>query len=284
MIKNIKLSDKNVRKFRAKRKWKYSSLESTNELILEQEVDGGTKIPLFSDINNIISLEQSESDPAVTIRFAKKTEGTFFPRGHPHFNEDEELLNKDGTYCRTIYKSISHLFYNNYGTPEGENDIINPLMIFGSETGVYGSDVSHLDAINSRENLKQEIRKLGDSAWVLDFSKNKMGDKVSYGRTERLNRDSKLATIGIGYGDGILWLLKKTMNIVINGKTCPIIGSITMDSLIVDITDLDKNLKVGSYLELINQDFLIDWNKSELGLSIYELFTLISNRVIRQYV
>ena len=52
-------------------------------------------------------------------------------------------------------------------------------MIFGSETGVYGSDVSHLNAINSRENLKQEIRKLGDSAWVLDFSKNKMGDKVS---------------------------------------------------------------------------------------------------------
>ena len=113
----------------------------------------------------------------------------------------------------------------------------------------------------------------------------KKGDKVSYGRTERLNRDSKLATIGIGYADGILRLLKKTMSIIINGKTCPIIGSITMDSLIVDITDVEtKNLKVGSYLELINEDFLINLNKSELGLSIYELFTLISNRVIRQYV
>ena len=74
------------------------------------------------------------------------------------------------------------------------------------------------------------------------------------------------------------------MSIVINGKTCPIIGSITMDSLIIDITDVEKDLKVGSYLELINQDFFINWNKSELGLSIYELFTLISNRVIRQYV
>lgn len=80
MIKNIKLSDKNVRRFRAKRKWKYSSLESTNELILEQEVDGGTKVPLFSDINNKLSLEQSESDSAVTIRFAKKNRGNILSK------------------------------------------------------------------------------------------------------------------------------------------------------------------------------------------------------------
>ena len=58
-----------------------------------------------------------------------------------------------------------------------------------------------------------------------------------------------------------------------------------MDSLIVDITDIDtKNLKVGSYLELINEELLIQWNKRDLGISIYELFTLISNRVIRKYV
>ena len=72
---------------------------------------------------------------------------------------------------------------------------------------------------------------------------------------------------------------------MINGKSCEIVGSITMDSLIVDITDIDTtNLEVGSYLELINEDFLMTWDKGELGVSIYELFTLISNRVIRKYV
>ena len=72
---------------------------------------------------------------------------------------------------------------------------------------------------------------------------------------------------------------------MINGKSCRIIGSITMDSLIVDVTDIDsKNLKVGSYLELINEELLIQWNKNDLRISIYELFTLISNRVIRKYV
>ena len=75
------------------------------------------------------------------------------------------------------------------------------------------------------------------------------------------------------------------MNITVNGKLCQIVGSITMDSLIVDITDVKtKNIKVGSYLELINEDFLVNLNKSKLEISIYELFTLISNRVIRKYV
>ena len=75
------------------------------------------------------------------------------------------------------------------------------------------------------------------------------------------------------------------MNILINGKLCQIVGSITMDSLIVDITDVEtKNLKVGSYIELINEDILTKLNKSKPNISVYELFTLISNRVIRKYV
>ena len=147
--------------------------------------------------------------------------------------------------------------------------------------GIYGYDANGKNIILNNKNLDFPAKL---KAPILQIRFCKTGDKVSYGRTERLNRDSKLATIGIGYGDGILRLLKKTMSIVINGKTCPIIGSITMDSLIIDITDVEKDLKVGSYLELINQDFFINWDKSELGLSIYELFTLISNRVIRQYV
>ena len=57
-------------------------------------------------------------------------------------------------------------------------------------------------------------------------------------------------------------MLKKNLSLMINGKSCRIIGSITMDSLIVDITDVDtKNLEVGSFLELINEDFLTKLNK-----------------------
>ena len=148
--------------------------------------------------------------------------------------------------------------------------------------GIYGYDANGKKIILNKKNLNFPAKL---KVPVLQIRFGKKGDKVSYGRTETLYRDSKLATIGIGYADGILRLLKKNMSIKINGKHCKIIGSITMDSLIVDITDIDaKNLKIGSYFELINEDFLINFNKNEIGLSIYELFTLISNRVIRKYV
>ena len=148
--------------------------------------------------------------------------------------------------------------------------------------GIYGYDANGENIILNKKKLNfPAVLKVP----VLQIRFGKKGDKVSYGRTETLKRDSKLATIGIGYADGILRILKKNMNILINGKLCQIVGSITMDSLIVDITDVDtKNLRVGSYLELINEDFLTKLNKRKLNISIYELFTLISNRVIRKYV
>ena len=148
--------------------------------------------------------------------------------------------------------------------------------------GIYGYDANGKNIILNKKKLNfPAVLKVP----ILQIRFGKKGEEVSYGRTEILNRDSKLATIGIGYADGILRLLKKNVNITVNGKLCQIVGSITMDSLIVDITDVEtKNLKVGSYLELINEDFLINLNKCKSNLSLYELFTLISNRVIRKYV
>ncbi len=148
--------------------------------------------------------------------------------------------------------------------------------------GIYGYDANGKNIMLNKKNLNFPAKL---KVPILQIRFGKKGDKVSYGGTETLNRDSKLATIGIGYADGILQILKKNISIMINGQSCRIIGSITMDSLVVDITDVDtKNLKVGSFLELINEEFLNQWNKSGLGISIYELFTLISNRVIRKYV
>ena len=148
--------------------------------------------------------------------------------------------------------------------------------------GIYGYDANGKNITLNKKNLNFPAKL---KVPILQIRYGKKGDKVSYGRTETLNRDSKLATIGIGYADGILRMLKKNISLMINGKSCRILGSITMDSLIVDITDIDtKNLKVGSYLEFLNEELLIQWNKSDLGISMYELFTLISNRVIRKYV
>ena len=147
--------------------------------------------------------------------------------------------------------------------------------------GIYGYDANG-------KNIKLDNKKLKFPAVlktpIIQIRDVKKGEKISYGGTEKVSRNSKLATIGIGYADGILRLLKNKMKLSINGKSCNIVGLITMDSMIVDITDIEiKNLKIGSYFELINEEILNNLDMDNSKINIYELFTLMSDRVIRKY-
>ena len=203
-----------------------------------------------------------------------------------HFSNSN---NKDDSFNYVQYEKILKLksyFKNSKISLSNTGGILLDKKFILDQTrpgiGIYGYDANGRNIIlnNKILNFPAKLK-----VPVLQIRFGKKGDKVSYGGTQRLYRDSILATIGIGYADGILRLLKNKMNIIINGKSCQIVGSITMDSLIVDITDVkNKNLKVGSYLDLIDEDFLNHLNLKELEVGIYELFTLISNRVIRQYV
>ena len=59
---------------------------------------------------------------------------------------------------------------------------------------------------------------------------------MSYGRTARLERDSLLAVVPIGYGDGYPRSLSNRMTMKIRGAECPIVGRVCMDMCMVDVT------------------------------------------------
>lgn len=61
---------------------------------------------------------------------------------------------------------------------------------------------------------------------------------LGYNRTFVTDRDSQIATVPIGYGDGISRHLSNVGSVLIHGALVPIVGAISMDSLLVDITDL----------------------------------------------
>lgn len=78
------------------------------------------------------------------------------------------------------------------------------------------------------------------------------GSTVSYGRTRTLARDSTVAVLCAGYGDGIARALSNRGSVLIRGARCPILGRVTMDQTIVDVTDVpgvacgDEAVLVGS--------------------------------------
>ncbi|HXN36057.1 MAG TPA: alanine racemase [Opitutaceae bacterium] len=64
------------------------------------------------------------------------------------------------------------------------------------------------------------------------------GTTVSYGRTRTLSRDSRIAVLCAGYGDGIPRSVSNRASVLVRGIRCPVLGRVTMDQTVVDVTDV----------------------------------------------
>ncbi|MEY4272824.1 MAG: alanine racemase [Verrucomicrobiota bacterium] len=66
------------------------------------------------------------------------------------------------------------------------------------------------------------------------------GTAISYNRTKTLTRASRVAIVAVGYGDGVPTAASNRGQFLIRGRRCPILGRVTMDQTIVDVTDLPE--------------------------------------------
>lgn len=112
------------------------------------------------------------------------------------------------------------------------------------------------------------------------------GTTISYGRTRTLDRDSTVAVLTAGYGDGIALALSNQGHVLIQGHPCEILGRVTMDQTIVDVTGL-SNVQPGQVATLIGSNGEGHISLAEfaaLSESIpYESLCSITKRVQRVY-
>lgn len=109
------------------------------------------------------------------------------------------------------------------------------------------------------------------------------GTSIGYGRTYITDKTTKVATVNIGYADGVKRGLSNKGYVVINGKKAPIIGRICMDSFMIDVTNIDCKVNDEVYIwdnELITLDDIAE----ELGTISYEIISSITDRVERVFV
>ena len=79
------------------------------------------------------------------------------------------------------------------------------------------------------------------------------GTGVSYGRTVTLARPTTVAILTAGYGDGIPRASSNRASVLIHGRRCPVLGRVTMDQTIVDVTDVDAPVKAGDPVVLVGR-------------------------------
>ena len=111
------------------------------------------------------------------------------------------------------------------------------------------------------------------------------GTGLSYGHTYITKVPSLIASLPVGYGDGLLRLLSGKMDVLIGGVRCPQAGRICMDQCVVDVTALRGRVKLGDEAVLVGsqgtEEITVDQMAEALGTINYEITTQIARRVPR---
>lgn len=110
------------------------------------------------------------------------------------------------------------------------------------------------------------------------------GHGVSYGRTYITSRPTRVATIGIGYADG--WnrqLSNKGTRIWVNGCFCPMLGRVTMDQIMADVTNVPGGVHSGDEVELFGSHIPVTEVAEKAGTIVWEIFTGLGPRLPRVY-
>jgi len=112
------------------------------------------------------------------------------------------------------------------------------------------------------------------------------GASISYGRSFIADKPMKVATLPLGYGDGYLRALSNKADVLIKGKRCRVLGNITMDMMMVDISSVAP-VSVGEEVVVVGKQggekITLDELAQKAGTIDYELCTLLSARVPRVY-
>jgi alanine racemase len=163
-----------------------------------------------------------------------------------------------------------------------------------NSSGIFlGSDFHHdvvrpgaaLYGINptpSRQNPMRPVVRL--SAGIVQLREIEAGDHVGYGWDFRAMRRSRLATLSIGYADGLHRALGRSGVVYFEGRPLDIVGRVSMDSITIDLGDLTADrFAPGAQIELIGPHQSVDELAIAGGTIGYEILTGLGHRYQRIY-
>jgi len=194
--------------------------------------------------------------------------------GHNEFTQKQIALFKtiaDRVVSHVGHPVVQHLL-NTAGItafPEAQFDMVR-LGI-----GLYG-----ITPFDSRQNELECVCKLKTT--ISQLKTIQAGETIGYSRAGVAESKMLLATIPIGYADGLSRILSNgNGHLFINGKLVPIVGNVCMDMTMADVTGL--NVKEGDEVEIFGENRDIKHLASEMKTIPYEILTGISRRVKRVY-
>ena len=220
------------------------------------------------------------------ISFIKENENVKVEGVYTHLSsadEDFEYTKKQLEKFEKAVEKVKENFDIKYVHCLASNGIVNfskyqynlvrpGIIMYGYESGngiKEKIDLKPIAILKSKITFLKEVEK---------------GTSISYGRRFITKRKSKIATVPIGYADGLKRILSNVGEVVINNKKAPIIGSICMDSFMVDVTDIeDVKYEDDVYIWDNNLITLEDIAKKCNTIN-YEILSTIGKRIPRKFI
>jgi alanine racemase len=146
---------------------------------------------------------------------------------------------------------------------------------------IYGCDPLHEDPAPRGLEPALELR-----SYAAAVKLARPGDSAGYGRRFTAASDTWIATLPIGYADGIRRALTNNCDVLIGGGRYPLVGTVSMDNITVDVGP-EPAVSVGDEAVIIGRDGSERQTAEDLARRVgtinYEILTGISQRVVRAY-
>jgi alanine racemase len=160
-------------------------------------------------------------------------------------------------------------------SPDYHFDLVRPGV------ALYGADPQKPEGQASpKPNLMQTVAQL--TARVLQLRRIDSGESVGYAATFHAKRPSMIATIALGYADGMPRTLSNKGMAAIGGVRVPVVGRISMDLMTLDVTDLAELPALGAEVELMGDTVTLGEVAARAGTNEYEILTRL-RRVPKNY-
>jgi len=119
---------------------------------------------------------------------------------------------------------------------------------------------------------------------VIQINSLKKGETAGYNQTYKAKKNIVTATIPLGYADGVKIKISNIGHVFYKNIKLPMIGRISMDLMIIDITKVKSKIKIGDYLEVFGKNISLDDFARISDTSPYDIITSISDRCEKVYV
>ena len=198
-----------------------------------------------------------------------------------HFACSDEKGHPKNTIQYQMFDHIADEF------PAIHKSLCNSSAIFRSDKYHYdqaraGMALYGLNPTPEEENPMHNAVEV--HARILQIRQALKGETTGYSASHSFDKNAKIATLGIGYANGLHRILSNTGHVYYKGIACNILGRVSMDLITIDISHIDQPIQTGDQVEIIGNNQPADIMAGEGQTIGYEILTSFGPQIGRRYI